>query len=430
MYCYIFKIYYNDNVQIEEVIINHYKSIKDPVYLRDFFEFQILVGPNNAGKTNILDAINLFFDDNLQEERFLDTDGDVKITIRDGRDKFFLEYKNGKVVNYPKEDIKKSFVRIGNAVDYEKVAKELKEFKVHFPEEYKLFSQTLEAYFKEVEINEDLFILNVYADYKTRSIKRIGEGFKRLFVILYYIFNPNYNIILIDEPEIHLHPSIIKKFLLILEKNRFGNQIFFTTHHPTFVQAKYLPHIWRITRNNNNSTSVYGFYRKDVDLNRFVQEINDENSSMLFADKVLLVEGVSDAIFMREMINRFYNKDKDIKVVYTSGKGSVDLYAKLCDVFSIPYAVMLDSDALYTASLQRLKRFPRFTRSDSYSDKISKLQKEEIFILEKDLEYTYPDKYSSKDSKPIKALKVSQRINNQDINSDKMKTIKDIIKII
>ena len=417
-------------MQIEEIVINHYKSIKDPVHLRDFLEFQILVGPNNAGKTNILDAINLFFDSNLGDERFCDMDGDIKLTLRVNGERHFLEYRKGRIINYPGAEIKDGFVRINDKINYEKVAQEVKEFKNNFPEEYLKFSETLENYFKEVEINEELFLLNVYADNKVRPVERIGDGFKRLFVILYYIFHPKYNIILIDEPEIHLHPSIIKKFLWILEKNRFGNQIFFTTHHPTFVQAKYLFNIWRITRNEHNSTSVYGFYRKDVDLNRFVQEINDENSAMLFSDKVLLVEGVSDAIFMREMINRFYEEDKDIKVVYTSGKGSVDLYAKLCDIFSIPYAVMLDADALNSASLQRLKNFPRFYRNDKLSDKLRKLKEEEIFILERDLEHAYPERFRSRDSKPLKALKNSQRITSEDLSSDKMKTIKEIIDTI
>lgn len=35
---------------------------------------------------------------------------------------------------------------------------------------------------------------------------------------------------------------------------------------------------------------------------------------------------------MTEMINRFYEKEKDIKVVYTGGKGTIDLYANICEL--------------------------------------------------------------------------------------------------
>ncbi len=417
-------------IKIDEVIINHYKSIKNPVHLRDFLGFQILVGPNNAGKTNILDAINILFSDNLEDERFLDEDGDIEMTVIDDGAKVVSEYKNGGVVNPLKSKIKESFIRISNTIDYNQVAKEIKKFKNEYPKEYSDFSNILEDYFKEVEINEDLFLINIYADKKIRSIKRIGEGFKRLFVILYYVYHPQYSIILIDEPEVHLHPSIIKKFLWILEEKKGDKQIFFTTHHPAFVQARNLTNIWRVMRNENSSTAVYGFYKKDVDLNRFVQEINDENSSMLFADKVLLVEGVSDAIFMREMLRRFYKKEKDIIVIYTGGKGTVDLYSRICDIFYIPYTIMLDNDALLSPSLLRIKKFPKFNRSDSHQTKIEKLSENEIFILEKDLEQVYPDRYKTKDSKPLKALKVSQQITEEDLNSKKMSVIKELLDTI
>ncbi len=416
-------------MKLKEVTINHYKSIKDPVHLREFSNFQILVGPNNAGKTNILDAIHLFFEEGLGEERFFDKDADLEIVVSLKNKKHTLSFKGGNLLNPEGVDLSSSFVRIGDKINYSEIAGKLKDFKANHPKEYKSFSLTIQNYFKEMEINEDLFVFNIYADKKERSSKRIGEGFKRLFVILFHIFHPQYEIILIDEPETHLHPSVIKKFLYVLEE-RCQKQVFFTTHHPSFVQAKYLPYTWRITRNENHSTCVHGFYKKDIDLDRFVQEINDDNSGMLFADKVLLVEGISDRIFMREMINRFYRKDKDIKVVYTSGKGSVDIYATLCEVFNIPYAVMLDRDALNSSSLQKVGNFPKLKRRISLREKLKALREREIFILEKDLEHTYPPQYKSKDNKPLAALHVSQKITQNDLERKQMRVIKEIIEKI
>lgn len=417
-------------MHIEEVIINHYKSIKDPIYLRDLFGFHILVGPNNAGKTNILDAINLFFDKNLEAERFFDKDTDIQITLNIKGKRHKIYYGKDIEMDFTFSDIEKSFIRINDKIDYPLVAKKMKLFKNEYPHEYKMFSSTLEKYFKEIEITEELFLLNILADEKKRSIKRMGEGFKRLFVILFYLFHPQYNVILIDEPETHLHPSVIKRFLQILEAGSLKKQIFLTTHHPTFVQAKYLPFVWRITRNKNKSTALYGFNTKNIDLNRLVQEINDENSSMLFADKVLLVEGVSDAIFMREMINKFYQNEKDINVVYTSGKGSVDLYATICEVFNIPHSIMLDYDAINSSSLQKIKKFPQFTKKASLQEKIERLKEEEIFILENDLEQTYPSKYKKKEKKPLTALYVSQQITKEDLDTKEMKIIKELLETI
>ncbi len=417
-------------MQIKEIVINHYKSIKNQIYLRDFSNFHILVGPNNAGKTNVLDAINLFFEENLETIRFFDEHTDIEMSINLNNSIYNLSYKNG-LINLPQDiNIKKYFIRINEKINYSLIVDNIKIFKKKYPQEYADFSDSLENYFKGIEINEELFLHNIYTDNKKRSVKRMGDGFKRLFVILFYIFHPQYKIILIDEPEMHLHPSIIKKFLNLLNDKNLGNQVFFTTHHPSFVQAKYLPNIWRVNRNEENSTSLYGFCKKDIDLNRFVQEINDDNSGMLFADKVLLVEGVSDSIFMREMINRFYKKEKDIQVVYTSGKGSIDIYTKLCDIFNIPYAIMMDRDAINSTSLLRVKNFPKLKGKISLEKKIEKLKEKEIFILDKDLEHVYPEKYKNKETKPLAALSVSQKITSQELKEDNMRVIKEIIERI
>ncbi len=416
-------------MKIKEITINHYKSIKDAMHIREISDFQILVGSNNAGKTNILDAIHLFFDDNTDPERFSDKDADLELILTHKGKDHNLSYRHGQYSSSD-QDFRKYFIRIDSSQDYYQVAKKIKSFKKDYPQDYKEFSSSLRRNFRDVEISEKLFLSNVYADKKERSAKRIGSGFKRLFVILFYIFHPQYKVILIDEPSIDLHPSVIKKFLSILNEKKLKKQIFLTTHHPTFVQAKYLPKTWRIFRNEEGSTSLCGFSKKKVDITRFIQEINDDNSGMLFSDKVLLVEGVSDRIFMREMINRFYRKNKNIKVVYTSGKGSVDIYASLCETFQIPYAVMLDRDALNSSSLQKIKKFPSFGKKTGMNNKIEELKKREIFILEKDLESTYPGKYKRKETKPLTALFVSQNIKEEDLENKKMKTIKEILERI
>ncbi len=421
-------------MQIKQLQIDRYKSIEEPVSINNFSNLHILVGPNNAGKTNFLDAINIFFDQRLDKERFKDRKASVKISINLNGQDYSLEY-SGSPLSEDEEilqKIKKHFIRIGDmSLIYTLLPQELKDFARNYPKEYQEFSLTLKDHFKDVEISEELFILSIHADEKKhRPLRRMGEGFKRLFVILFYFFHPEYNIILIDEPELHLHPSIIKKLLFILKEKNLQNQIFLTTHHPTFIQANYLQHVWRISRNENESTVMHGFDNSTINVDRFVQEINDDNSSMLFLDKVLLVEGISDRIFMREILDRFYKKEKDIKVVYTGGKGTVDLYAELCNVFNIPYAIMLDGDALHSPSLQKMKGVNFLKKNISNSDKIQRLRNMEIFILERDLEHTFPKKYKRRETKPLNALFVSRKIAAEDLKSSRMKTVKEILEII
>ncbi len=420
-------------MQIKKVKINRYKSITQPLLIDSFSNLHILVGPNNAGKTNVLDAINLFFNSDLEEERFFDKDADVSLTAQMGENEYSWQYKSGSISGN-KEVLKKAqkeFVRISNGPSVSDIApKKLNDFKNNHPKDYQLFSQSLQDNFKGVEINEDLFVLSIHADKANRPIRRMGQGFRRLFIILFYLFHPQYSTIVIDEPEAHLHPSIIRKFLTILTQKDLKNQIFLTTHHPTFVQADYLKHIWRVAREENESTIVYGFPRLDIEIDRFVQEINDDNSGIFFSDKVLLVEGVSDYIFMREIIKKFYRKDKEIKVVYTGGKGSVDVYSQLCDHFKIPYAIMLDYDALDSVPLTRVSKYPEIKEQFNSKQKIDALRKEEIFILRNSLESVFPKKYRGKETKPLTALSISRKITANDLKTKQMSIIREILDTI
>ena len=420
-------------MRVKKLKINRYKSVIEPIVINKFSNLHILVGPNNAGKTNILDALNLFFDKKTIPERFQDENTDIDLFLDFEEKEYFFKYKKDRISGYEEKIflMQKSFVRIrDNDSIYDLIPQEIEKFKRDHPQDYQSFSLSLRKYFKDIEISEKLFVSSVYSDQEERPIKRMGSGFKRLFVILFYIFHPQYKIILIDEPELHLHPSIIRKFLFVLAEKKLNNQIFLTTHHPTFIQADYLECVWRVARNENKSTSIYSLIDSKINLSRFAQEINDDNSGMFFCDKVLLVEGVSDYIFMREILKKFYKKEKDVKVVYTGGKGTVDLYSNLCDQFKIPYAVMLDNDALKSHSLTKIKKYPFFKKNISNDEKIEILKEKEIFILDKSLESVYPSNCGRKETKPLTALFASERITEKDFKNKRMHIINEILEKI
>lgn len=71
------------------------------------------------------------------------------------------------------------------------------------------------------------------------NIVNEGTGTNQLVTILAKVFQPNKKFICIDEPEIHLHPSMVRKlaaaFCDIAEKE--GKQFLISTHSEHFVQA-------------------------------------------------------------------------------------------------------------------------------------------------------------------------------------------------
>ncbi len=416
-------------MKIKKIKIENYKSIVNPICIDNLSNLSILVGPNNAGKTNILDAIEVLFNSDKKDLRR--DNSKINLSLEFHKNKTEISYFEGEPTHSLSSEkyskLKNKVIRIDESISLEEIATtKLKNFKKNHSKEYKKFSELLENYFQEVHISEELFKSNVETSEGKKPLKRMGEGFKRLFVILFYLYNPNYKLLLIDEPELHLHPSIIKKLLKILNKKDFDNQVILTTHHPTLVQAKLFTKIWRVTRDATHSTSVHKFNKESVaNIDRFIQEINDDNSAMFFADKVLLVEGVSDSILMRWLIDKFYKGKKDIKVVYTGGMGDMDLYERICKIFNISYKAMIDGDALdsYWNKKNKQPMIAKKTKREAFKD-------QNIFVLKGCLEDNYPRKYQKRETKPLNALLASSQITEQDFNSKKMSGLREVVNNI
>lgn len=430
-------------MRLTKLDIKHYKTMEDPVLVTCFSDLHILIGPNNAGKTNVLDAIELFFSPNLNPERFYDSHSNLSVTTAlDDGSLLDIYYKNdersyflnglgvsgtdGRVLSAQK---KLTRARTDLSVR-QLITRDLRSFADNYNERYKEFCATLEQYFEDVELSEKLFLDNVRMDRHDRPIGRLGDGFRRLFIMLFYIFHPSYDIVLIDEAELHLHPTVIKQFLKILLDAHYGKQIFLTTHSSVFVQPLTVPHVWRIARDEHQDTKIYGLpncgaeYKRE----RLTQELNADNTEMFFADSVLLVEGVSDRILLRGLIDRFYTGKCDIKVIYTGGKGNIDIYASLCEAFHIPYFTLLDHDALQGVWSEHIRRALLGHHTASAEEKVRVLKECGIYLLEGTLEKSYPKKYQKKDTKPLNALYASQMISKDDLISPKMRVIREVIE--
>ena len=94
-----------------------------------------------------------------------------------------------------------------------------------------------------------------------------GDGFMNLFVILTSLYDatPNSTII-IDEPEISLHPDVQKRLMERLKFHSKNKQIIISTHSPYFIDLKLLnsgAKIFRFHKENEN-TSVYTIHSENI----------------------------------------------------------------------------------------------------------------------------------------------------------------------
>lgn len=160
-------------------------------------------------------------------------------------------------------------------------------------------------------------------------------------------------LILFEEPEIFLHPRIafnLRKSLYELSENpQF--QILCATHSPLMIDIS-KPHssLIRVIKQADETTVTYqadeNVFQGDKAKKQLVQMINRFNPHIceaFYADKVLLVEGDTEAIVYRELISNFF-PNEEIFVVNTGSKNNIPFFQEVLTHFKIEHYVIHDSD--------------------------------------------------------------------------------------
>lgn len=173
------------------------------------------------------------------------------------------------------------------------------------------------------------------------------------------------HILLIDEPEVSLHPRATQaaRDVLYSLPDSENWQVMLTTHSPSFIDlAKDHTTIIRAEKDHDHKVSATTLYRPDqVQLDQDDKEnlklmnlFDSHISEAFFGGKVLIVEGDTEyAAFNyirdREITNGSYQY-KDINIIRARGKVTVASMMKILNHFKTKYYVLHDTDQKRTKS--------------------------------------------------------------------------------
>ena len=166
-------------------------------------------------------------------------------------------------------------------------------------------------------------------------------------------------ILLIEEPELYLHPSLQRHFFAVLKKlSQKGYQIFFATHSPEFTSLDDYKSIIRL--NKEVSSTAKQVKEKDLDFNKgiskFERRLKEKgNKEIFFANKTLLLEGKGDFVTFKLLFEKYervpngeiikINPDLiNLVLVDCGSKDDIPNYVRLCCGLGINFFIVHDTD--------------------------------------------------------------------------------------
>ncbi|MYL57491.1 AAA family ATPase [Virgibacillus halodenitrificans] len=197
-------------------------------------------------------------------------------------------------------------------------------------------------------------------------ISLILSKFKMITSIDYGENAKTFPILLIEEPEAHLHPALQYNFLKFLSEEiktqTFSRQIFITTHSTQITSAVGLDSIICLEKDGSGKVSakypsrVFSDSKEDQKSKKYVERFLDATkSAMLFSNSVLLVEGMAELILLPVLSKKNgYDLDKHhvslVRVDALTFKHFIKLYGSGINPDRIHFALqkrvscVIDSD--------------------------------------------------------------------------------------
>ena len=170
----------------------------------------------------------------------------------------------------------------------------------------------------EINASNELKTLQVVIDRRPQKLQELGAGFSQLVVVLANALIRQPSIILIDEPESHLHPALQSEFLSTLATYATDG-VMYTTH--SMGLARLADSCFTVQRRGERS--VVRPYARTPNYAEFLGSLGIAGLQDLGWDRILLVEGPKDVRTVQQLL-RHCNKQHQTVVLPLGGDSMVN----------------------------------------------------------------------------------------------------------
>jgi len=168
-------------------------------------------------------------------------------------------------------------------------------------------------------------------------VEKLGNGMKNIYMLSLletYVEDEKrmQSIIMVEYPELFLHPSLQKEASKILYQLSKKNQVIFTTHSPNMVVNFTRGQVCQMALDEEG----YSIARQNVDIDNVLNDLGYSANDFLNVDFVFIVEGKQDKSRFPLLLEKYYTEIYDkkgqlsrIAIITTNSCTNIKTYANL-----------------------------------------------------------------------------------------------------
>lgn len=295
-----------------------FKNLKGGLQIPDG-DLNIFTGPNNSGKSALLQYLNIHSEirnscDYISPRRF-DVSNEVAIALNSDRELEML-WNQRKQYN--------------DAVAELTAPDPIREL-VSLPDDARRrIIEWHNRYFGELKVERSdpcnqFSPPRITIDGKLASQQ--GSGSRAVLSVLCALLHPKREIILIDEPEIGIEPQVQKRLADLIRRVSQGTdglpkkQVFLATHSHLFLDRATLSNNYVVTKGIDGFASLRQIQTPEELHSLVYHLLGNSPEDLFFPDNILVVEGPSDQVFFRRLLE--VSRSGGIAVHYADGEGNI-----------------------------------------------------------------------------------------------------------